>query len=322
MNEITVKPLEAMSEKQIEAQQLHMKITANGQLAASAFVEFCKDLKRMRDEKLYSQLGYETFDDYAVQAVGIKQRQAYSYISTYEKLGSTVLQSNATLGITKLELLAQINPVEREDFVAEHNLEEMSTRELKEAVARANEAEEQLSMLQEENQSLKEQVEAKGENDEAQELKAKLAELEKKLKQASSSTEPDPALIDKQVKKAVKEAEKESKQKLATLEKEKEQAIKAAKEKAVREANERIEKLLSEKHETELQLESALKKAKINNADPQLIEINFVFQDLQSTAKKLTDLIDVYGNKEPEQAKKLRDAVVGTLVGIQAELED
>lgn len=88
-----------MSADTISALSTHQKIITAEQTAANAMISLCENLKLMRDKHLYEALGFETFDTYTEQACGIKRRQAYNYISTYEKLGGTVLQSNAQLGI-------------------------------------------------------------------------------------------------------------------------------------------------------------------------------------------------------------------------------
>lgn len=313
MNEITVKPLEQLSDMQIQAQQLHTRIMTNGQLAVSAMVEFCKGLKQMRDEKLYVQLGYESFDSYAEQAVGIKQRQAYSYISTYEKLGSTVLQSNATLGITKLELLTQINPVERAEFIETHNLEAMSTRELKETVAKLNEAQEQISILETTNAELEVKVQdAAASAADVADYEKQLAQLEAKLS-CQVSAQPDTSAIEKEVQKAVRAAEKKSKQELEALKKENASAVKAAEAKVLEQANKKIDQVMADKQKTEKELADALKQAKINHADPELIEINFIFKDLQSTANNLVQLINQYGSKDSAKADQLKKVMTDTL---------
>lgn len=109
MSEILVKEYsEITGERADEAAKLHAQIMANGQVAASALLEFCKGLKRMRDEKLYTELGFGTFEDYTEKLAGIKSRMAYHYISCYENLGTTFLQSNAQLGITKLTVLSKL----------------------------------------------------------------------------------------------------------------------------------------------------------------------------------------------------------------------
>ena len=102
--------------------------------AASAMVSLCESLKRMRDTKGYESLGFKNFEDYTEKACGIKKRQAYNYIQTYERLGGSFLQSNAQLGITKLQLLTEVCAVDRYDFVEDNDLENMSVTEVKKLV--------------------------------------------------------------------------------------------------------------------------------------------------------------------------------------------
>ena len=128
-----------------KAYDTHARILANGQVMARALVDVCHDLKTMRDEGLYTELGYDTFEEYAEQACGIKQRQAYSYISAYEKLGQKYMADHADLGITKLELIAQISSYEREEFAADVDLESATVRELKAEVERYKKQTEQLT---------------------------------------------------------------------------------------------------------------------------------------------------------------------------------
>lgn len=128
-----------------KAYDTHARILANGQVMARALVDVCHDLKTMRDEGLYTELGYDTFEEYAEQACGIKQRQAYSYISAYEKLGQKYMADHADLGITKLELISQISSYEREEFTADVDLESATVRELKAEVERYKKQTEQLT---------------------------------------------------------------------------------------------------------------------------------------------------------------------------------
>lgn len=144
MNEITT-----VNQTSLEfqgAMELHTRIITSGNIAATALLDMCKSLKQMRDRRQYIHLGYNTFEGYCEQMANIKARQAYTYISTIERLGESVLQSNAGLGITKLELLAQL-PEDKRDEVADAAAE-MSTRELKEKIAELTRAQEQISMLE------------------------------------------------------------------------------------------------------------------------------------------------------------------------------
>ena len=92
-----------------EAATLHAQIMASGNQAAQALVEFARLLKRMRDERLYEEFDVD-FDTYVEERVGIRKRQAYTYIRAYEELGPRMMGEQAHLGITKLELLAQVVP--------------------------------------------------------------------------------------------------------------------------------------------------------------------------------------------------------------------
>ena len=79
-----------MSADTMSALNIHQKIITAEQTAANAMISLCENLKLMRDKHLYEALGFKKFDTYTEQACGIKRRQAYNYISTYEKLGGTV----------------------------------------------------------------------------------------------------------------------------------------------------------------------------------------------------------------------------------------
>lgn len=321
MEEITVKPLEQVNELQSEAQQLHIRILSNGQLAASALFEFCQGLKKMRDERLYIQLGYENFEDYAEQAVGIKQRQAYSYISALEKLGPAVLQSNAKLGITKLAILSQIKPVELDEFVQEHDVDGMSTRDLQETVAKLNAAEEQITFLTSSNDNLQDELSAK--KNENQALKSELESASSSLPEISTSI-PDDVLekeIAKAVEQAKKDAEKAHKQELKDFKVKQEQQAKNEIEKAVAKEKAKNEALLSEKQKSDLKLEEALKQAKVNNADPKLIKINFMFADFQGCSKELIDSVLSYSVQNSEKGQKLKLAITNVIDGLKKRLD-
>ena len=189
MNELTLRD---------KAVNTHARIMTNGQVLQNTLLEICKDLKSMRDERLYKELGYETFEEYAEKAVGLKQRQAYSYISTYEKLGPKYLEENSSLGITKLELISQIDSYEREEFIAEENVESMSVRELKEKVDEYKKQNEQLTFqLEELSQSPKEVIPDETVSKENEELKAKLKNLPKNCQTLKKKQKRQPKLLTK-----------------------------------------------------------------------------------------------------------------------------
>lgn len=194
------------------AVQVHYEIMTTGKIAASALAEMCRNLKRMRDEKLYLDLGHDTFEEYCENMAGIKARQVYTYISTFERLGQDVLQSNANIGITKLELLSQLPASIRDEMLNDPDeVKDMSTSEIKKLVDEAKKQSEQIDMLKSEvqkqksgNDDLTEKIRnQKKEIADKKEIERKLKETEKQLKEAktkleeiSTAVDPEPQQIE------------------------------------------------------------------------------------------------------------------------------
>ena len=183
MNEIINIEAKDITAEYEDAVRTHQQIMANGAVAAEAILKLCKNLKHMRDEKLYEQLGYEAFEDYCEEMAGIKERMAYTYISTYERLGDSVLQSNANLGITKLALIAGMNPIERAEGLANGEFENMSVSEIKDLIKKNKEQGEQITLLtlqleNEKNDDL-------AESEETHKLKERIKELEEQISENS-----------------------------------------------------------------------------------------------------------------------------------------
>ena len=213
--------IDEMLEKEKKALELDSRIKVHANLAWQNLMESAKCLKEMRDTGLYKELGYTSFESYTQDNLGIKQRQAYTYIKAYEDLGERFLQSNANLGITKLGLLSEIPATERDDFVENNDLASMSVEEVKKLVAENDAKGEQIDMLTEECENLKT---AHDEADnERNELKAdlefaenKISRLEAELEEARNkptevaAAEPDEETLNKVRDEAAKSAKAEA----------------------------------------------------------------------------------------------------------------
>lgn len=176
-NHIANVPDMTMSEKQVKAISLHKKILANGQIAAEALVELAKNLKEMRDSKLYIELGHESFDDYCEKSAHIRQRQAYKFIKALEEFGEQKLLENSGLGITKLAALATLCEEDREAIMSSENVQGLSSRELEEKIAELKKRCEQLTFEIESREETAEEVKARLET-EKRELAERIAILE------------------------------------------------------------------------------------------------------------------------------------------------
>ena len=132
---------------QQEAAAMHFEIVEAAKSAVNSLLDLGRKLKRMRDSGRFKDLGFETFGSYTEAAVGIKQRQAYSYIQVVETLPARLIEENATSGITKLALLCKLSPADREE-VAGEGLAEITVAELQKLIEEKNGLAEQLSMLE------------------------------------------------------------------------------------------------------------------------------------------------------------------------------
>lgn len=307
-----------LSEEQNEALNLHYEIIAKGNLAASAMVDFCQNLKRMRDERKYLLLGHETFEEYVEQDVGIKQRQAYTYIQALESLGEKYLQSNASLGISKLGMLAALPWYERREVEENNDVAEMSTRELKETISKLHEAQEQLTLITAERDEL-----AKS-SQEHEDLSDTVRRLREELKAASEK--PAATVMREPTAEEIKQYTVDAIEKeRAKAKKDREKAIAEA-EKRVRDAAEKsaadelgrkteeLEKKYkavldaAEKEKSELtgRLEKVEKDAKLT-ASPEVAKFSVYFDSVQKCINVMRDIIASMDDETT--AAKLRAAM-------------
>ncbi len=316
-----------MTELQREAVETHYEIRKNAEITANALTEFCKGLKKMRDKKLYAELGCETFEEYAKKFFGLAQRQAYNYIQALENLGEPLLQSNANLGITKLKILSEIPRLECAEFIENNDVAEMSVRELKEAVAKATAAEEQLSFVIEENEKLRKEIDELKENceddsAENEELRNTIQNLRDELKAerdkpaATVERELTPEEINKLTEKAVKDERKK-------FEKEKADAVASATlrfNNQLKEAAESAAKKLAEMEQKYKDVISSAEKDKADiaaklseveknskvSANPDVLKFSVIYKAVQ---ENIIELKKIISSVDEETAKKLKEAM-------------
>lgn len=295
--------------ERVQAEELHRKILLNANMACASFVEACKCLKKMRDTKLYTQLGFEKFEDYTLQALNIKERQAYTYIQTIERLGERFLQSNAEVGITKLSLLTALPPDERERVVEENDLAGMSTEEVKRLVREHDERGEQISLLEDKLKT------AEAELKEAQNKPALVAVQEPDKETLDKIRSECNAAAEKQIKAAQKEADKKvkdaKKEFEAKLEAEKKKAAEAATTEIKAEIENykaQLEEIGKERAEA-LEKAGALQKKLAVSASPETVKFTFYFDALQKDYSALLDCLQKIKEQDATTAEKFKEAM-------------
>ena len=180
------------------AYNLHQKILITAQMAQKNLYDMCGMLKQMRDDKLYKELGYNNFEDYCENEVGMNRRNAYRYIAVIENIKNVTSMSQ--IGMTKLSLLASLSESQQEEIQEKVNVEDVSVRDLKAEIARLKEekqkadrnaadadkrriaAESDLLSAKSKNRSLSHELEeAKKMSGDAKGLAARLKDAEREL---------------------------------------------------------------------------------------------------------------------------------------------
>lgn len=306
----------AIAAREETALELDLKIKAYANMAWANLIESCKCLKRMRDTKKYEELGYSTFGEYTEASLNIKERQAYTYISTYEKQGEAFLQSNADLGITKLSLLNAIPATERNEFVETHDLAGMSVAEVEKLVKENDGRAEQINLLNDE-------ISAKDE--EISEAEQRIHELETELEAANNKptevavAEPDAETLNKIRTDAADAAAKEAEKSFKAEKKKLKEDFKAEKEKAIAEATEKANKELAELKEKISAANTAadeaakraneLEKKLAISSSPEATKFTFFFDALNSDYQNIVDSISNLKKETPEIADKYAAAM-------------
>ena len=197
----------AVSEQHCLAVKLHQNIMASASLAQQNIWDMCEGLKKMRDDKLYKELGYQNFGDYCENEVGMKRSNAYNYISIIEKINQENVQSIGQIGMTKLSLLATISEPEQAEIADKLDLENTTVKKLKAEIDKLKsekhdsqsklstsemqrlDAENRLKGIREHNSFLEQQL--RSERGKNKELASKVEELESRPIEVSVSEPSD-----------------------------------------------------------------------------------------------------------------------------------
>lgn len=300
----------------------HQRIMANSEICARSLYEVCKDLKKMRDEKLYEQLGYDTFDNYCEGMAGIKSRMAYNYISTYERLGPSVLQSNANLGITKLELIAGMNPVERAEGLHDGTFENMSVSEIKELIKKNKEMGEQIDLLKEQldeaqsTDNVSEDCNESEDNTEVEDLKDEIELLNEKLDEKDKQHEQELKNLREELKEEYKSRNAVESDNSAEVQKQIDEAVAVAKKETEKEVKAKYKEKEQKQNDKIKELEDAIASAdsinknlekQLSLADNKSAQAMVYIQAIQDNFNSLFALVD---EMDAEQQDKFKGAVL------------
>lgn len=261
---------------------------------------------------------------YLEEKVEFSHSQANNMMRLYQEYGSSqeslfgggVKKAVEGLSVTSAIRLLALPEEERETFVEENRVEEMSTRELEAAIKEKNAALEARKQAEADRESLSESLKSAKESEKKalsavaeaekakQDLEAKAKALETKLKDAKAAVRQAEAEVQ-----AAKENPDVPENVMEAIRAEAEAAVaeKAAQEAAARLAQAEKERAAAEERakEASAALEEARKQAALSSPDAAVFKVVFTqvqedFNRLLGTLKKITD---------PEMTEKLTAAV-------------
>lgn len=300
--------------------------------------------KRLEEAK--SLVGHGHWGEYLKAQVGYSQDTANKYMKVYREYQNNGVFANSdtfmNLDFSKAYKLLAVPAEEREAFLQEHPVEDMTVRQLEEAIRDRDAAKakaEELNATVEEQAGLLE-----GKDRELSELEETMVDLRRQAEEAAAKEGEAAAKVDKlkgQLAKA-KEAEKAAK---ADLEAAKaspqiqeamlEQLRKEVAAEAAAKATEDLQKLLSdaqaqvlkaeqERQQTEEAAAAAQKAAKMSGADAAVFKLLFTqvqedFNKLMGALMKVRQADSELGNKLAAAVQAVLDKTQRDLLGGQAD---
>lgn len=210
-------------------------IKSNESLVGMGLWSIGNELRIIKNSKSYQEKGYNDFEEYSKNELNYSRSHTYNFISIAEKYSVQSIGQIGNYGINKLLSLARLPDPERNDFIKQNNVDDMTSRELQAAIKAKKEAEEKAKQLETENNELKNQkpkeviktVEKEVIPKDYHGLKDKIFKLENNLESKATQLkrlEEDKQLLEKKVKLNEKESQEyqELKKQIDLLKKKKE----------------------------------------------------------------------------------------------------
>lgn len=326
MDQLTIIP--GATPEQQQAVAMHYEIVEAARQTANSLLELGRKLKRMKDSGLYKTLGYESFGDYTEQAVGIRQRQAYNYISVVESLPARLIEENAAAGVTKLALLSKLGPEDREEVAGD--LANITVKQLEQLIAEKKSLEEQLSIFQQEaeaepepapevdTEAVREQVRAELQACHDKEIEAMQAAAKSRAEAAAREAKEELRKAKEDLTKRVAEL-KEAHRK--ELDRAKAEAAAAAAKEQQDKAAAQVAAAEKAEEEAKQKAEAMAKQLALAN-DEDGLRFSLLFEEMQEKANAMLELAGKIKDKgDPDRAEKYLSALGRGLEAIRQTIE-
>lgn len=121
-----------MTQLNVLAHEVHERAVANYKVAERFLYAFIMDVKQIRDERLYKDLGITSFEAYCEQSWNVKRDYMDERIQIADSFGTSFDGTYRQLGHSKSLLLARMEPEIRKQIEETVNVDETAVRKLKE----------------------------------------------------------------------------------------------------------------------------------------------------------------------------------------------
>ena len=295
----------------------------------STLLVYAVEIGRRLDEAKRA-LPHGQWAEWLSENVEFSQRQANNFMKLYEEYGADQLtlfgaalnsQTFANFPYSKALLLLAVPSEEREEFAEEVHAEELSVRELKDAIAERDKYKKALDAQVTEGNNLRDKlVEAEKAKNEALARAAVSDNYKRELENVTASAD--------ELRKKLEKAEKDPKIPKDKLDKLRAEAEAAAKKKADAEAKAEIKLLEQEADHLKKQVDAAEAEARravdaekaarasladaerrLKTASPEVAAFKALFEDIQIAAARLKTMIETVRDSDPETADKLGKAL-------------
>lgn len=279
INELILKTDSELTDKQKIFLNTHNEIITCGVVVVNGLVSLAQNLKKMRDEKLYVEAGFSSFEEYSEKACGLKQRQAYNYIKILEDFGEDFLHSNAKIGVSKLTLLSSLAEEERVEILENVKIDDVTVSQLKEEISR-----------------LKQELE----NRDNEILDTKNVELESAKKEISRLKKEIKDIVGKEQNSSVRDSDDKAKEKIKDL------------QEKLKKKSDELESALSKIKETSDKAMELGKQIELN-ADKKMVEFKIKFEALQV---QINDVLSLLPTLPKDKIEGCRNALKKVVEGL------
>lgn len=297
-----------IQDKYNRAVMLHRRITANVQAAQDSLFEVCRDLKEIRDGRLFEELGYTVFEDYCTKEFELSYKQACKYIAVAERYPDGI--SPGRLGISKLYLISTLSDEERSEIEEKIDIEQVSKSELEKEI---KELKERNKALEEEKQVTFDKLAKLQKEQDNEPAKKRIEYLEGKLDEQKKLTETESKQRDDAARRAsVAETDlREKKAKIDQLEK-KIKDLEAKKQETVAiEDTTEIERLKKELAEAEKKLSEAETVTKTVEVHEDIDEFRAHFANAVDSVSRLLEFVEKHSDSKNAPFFKGKIVVLG-----------